>query len=172
MPKCTICKRDIPKGEQFVDITMSSKGNLIKKNYCSEAEFNEYKKEMEYRKLLYDALHDYMGYDEQQIIPNVVNKEISQLHKTYTYRVIYNVVRALEDNIRFAMKKEFSSDFNRGKYLSAILSNNINDTYEKLKREVKIERDRARQHVEIEEYIDIPPEAPKRKVNDISAFLD
>lgn len=171
MPKCFICKRDIPKGEAYSWYHMSNTGRLYKKNCCSEEELQRYNKEIEYRKKIYETLLDYMGYDVSQLIPNIVTKQIEELHKGYTYRIIYNVIRSMEHNIRLAMKKDFKSDFAKGKYLIAILSNNINDEYEKLKRETKIERNRAKtQPVEIE---NIEWNNPRKKnKRDISEFLD
>lgn len=171
MPKCYICKRDIPKGGQYETWILNTKGSLVKKNVCNKDEWDKYTKEMEYRKLIFEALHDYMGYDLSQIVPPVVSKEVSVLHERYTYRVIYNVVRSLENNIRIAMKNDFKNDFVKGKYVAAILMNNINDEYEKLKRQTKMEQNRAKQHVDIEMIEDESVSKPVSRGNDISMFL-
>lgn len=171
MPKCYICKKDIESGKQYKVHTLTNKGNLTSKNVCSKEEWDGYCKEMEYRKLIFEALFDYMGYDTTQLVPAVVSKEISALHNHYTYRVIYNVIRSLEDGIRFAMGKDFKTDFAKGKYLAAMLRNSINDEYEKLKRQAKVERNRENQHVDIEEIQDVEISKPINKINDISMFL-
>lgn len=150
---------------------MSNTGRLYKKNCCSEEELQRYNKEIEYRKKIYETLLDYMEYDVGQLIPNVVTRQIEELHKGYTYRVIYNVIRSMENSIRLAMKKDFKSDFARGKYLIAMLSNNINDEYDKLKREREIERNRARTMPVGMENIEWNNLRKKNK-RDISEFLD
>ena len=174
MPKCKICKRDMPKGQQYIVNHMSNSGNLYKYNYCSEQEYNEYQKEIEYKNNTYDTLKDYMGYTEHQVLPSVVLKQITELHKGYSYKVIYNVIRSMEDRIRYWMTLDgkFDNEYHKAKYLNALITNNINDEYLKLKREAKIKRERIKETVDIDiiEIMDATP--TKRKVSDISDFLD
>lgn len=173
MPKCKICNRDIPKGKQYIANHMSDGGKLYRYNYCSEEEYMEHQKEIEYKNNMYDTLKDYMGYTTSQILPSVVLKQITELHKGYSYRVIYNVIRSMEDKIRYWMTLDgkFDNEYQKAKYLNALIGNNINDEYLKLKREAKIERERERETVDIDvDIMDITP--TKRKVIDISEFLD
>lgn len=174
MPKCKICKREIPKGQQYVVNYMSDSGRLYKHNYCSEEEYNEYKKEMDYKNKIYDTLKDYMGYITSQILPPIVLRQITELHNGYSYRVIYNVIRSMESKIKYWMTLDgkFKNEYQKAKYLNALIANNINDEYIKIKREAKIERERKRETVDIDiiEVLDITP--TRKNTSDISDFLD
>ncbi len=175
MPKCILCGKDIPKGEAYVAHTMSSTGRLYKKNYCSEAEYINHQSEMEYRDKVMKLMVDYMGYVKGGMLPNIANKQLAELNKTYPYKVIYNVLRMMESNLRQGMRKEFSNDYGKTKYFLAILSNNINEEYAKLKREIRIEKAKEQESTHIE--VDFMDEIEKTqrtasKVSDISDFLD
>lgn len=173
MPKCKLCKKEVDKSVAYVTAKIDKNGKVIRTYYCSEDELNAHKKEMEYKDLSYDLLKDYLNIEPKQVVPSIIVKEVYKLREGYSYRAIYNVLKSMESNIRYWMNLDgkFNSEYHKAKYLMALITNNIQDEYLKIKRENKVGQQRVQDNIDID-IVEIASTQRERKVKDISDFLD
>ncbi len=181
MPKCKICGRNIPKGEEYVVHRMSDTGRLYQRNYCSKEELVAYEKDMEYRSEAFILIGECLGFPRGMLLPQTVNKKLTELSKIGSYRAVYNVIKSLQPKlVQLINKKEFKNTTQKINYFFGIIANDFQDEYAKLKREARLEkvRQQAESTATVEEIVDFMEEiketqtTTKSKVSDISSFLD
>lgn len=126
MPKCCICKKDIPKGEGYQFIYISKTGKEYKKWCCNlqEKEQDERDKEL-YRKIQY-ITDEILGY---KCVNNVRNKKIKELEEAgYTNEQIYRVFKKYKDEIiKWIDVNGIDKEYNKIAYMFAVVGGNIYD---------------------------------------------
>ena len=180
--KCLYCGK-----EMTTDIAYRIES---KKRYCCNEE-EHFMAEMMKEQLrvekekCYIALKDAMGIRQDAILNTLAIKEISAIIKSYSYPCLTRTIKENSDSISWACEhKDFSNDSSKIKYVFAIIRNNIEKTYQKMKKEeVQKQKEEAEikrmneSYVELEnDSIIVPIQAEesnraKSKVMDISDFL-
>ena len=109
--------------------------------YSSEDAYKATIQREEQRKQCIDKMYDFMGYQSFMKIPTIFYKKL-QTWETYGYNVVLTAMKLSEDSIRQAdMTKEFSSEFNKISYFSAIIQNHLNDAFKMEKRKAEVKAD-------------------------------
>lgn len=105
------------------------------KYYKSEEVYLSYKYECQARKRAIAIIADFMGYQPGQPLPAIIKTELKKL-SFYPNSTILHTIEKKYDNIVWAVNnKEFKNDVAKGKYIFAIISNNIADIYRQERRE-------------------------------------
>ena len=132
--KCQICGKSIDRNLAF-KITAK---NGVNKYYCSEKEYNENiknkaEKKTERSKFL-NTVYDFIGYTN--------NAALFQEEKLWVQSADYKMLTAFlvknGNKIRISMSKNFSSEYAKIRYFSAIIKNGINDFKNQYKEEKTI----------------------------------
>ena len=76
----------------------------------------------------------------KKLNPLLVSK-IQSLNKVASYKIIYNTMKNQQKNLDYAniKFKNYSSDFQKINYMLAIVKNNLNITYKRLKRKETVQ---------------------------------
>lgn len=125
--KCKICGTKNEKADSYC-LIVNGKNNY----YCSEIEYLNHKKELEFKDLFYAELCECFGY---QIKNSMLWKETAELQKLYGFEVLYNTIADKKTDIIQALPRLVrASEINKIKYTFAIIQNNVKNTQEKLRR--------------------------------------
>lgn len=172
--KCKICNKKIDSSLAYAHTHISKTGKIYTKKCCSEDEYKEYQQEQDCRKLIFDFLKELMGYGENQVLPTVVNKKLSELHMGYTYNTIYETFVACKDNLEYwcNIDGKFNNEYQKISYIFAIVINNINDVDKKLRREQELDRQKDNHTVDVDVFDITEVATNKTNKKDISSFLD
>lgn len=111
-------------------------------------------------------MYELLGYKDFMILPTFWYKKLKEW-EGYRYKVVYETIKSQADSIEWAMRnKQFNGETAKVMYVSAIITNNINDTLKQV-----VQQERRERKVEI---IDAPIELDDRckKTKDISQFLE
>lgn len=170
--KCCICKNGIEVDEAYVNTVVSRTGKLTKKRYCSEQEFNTYQHEMNCRKNIFDFMRELLGYNEEQILPTIINKKVSEIHNGYTYQEIYETFITCKETLTYwsNLEGKFDKEYQKISYIFAIIINSINEVSKRIKRESKLDIKADSHTIEVDLFDDMPIVNTSKK--DISSFLD
>lgn len=128
--KCKICGRSIERDEAYKVIQNGK--NLY---YCSEQEYMNYINEQVKLKKQKDLMYKMVEYFIGKTTNTALFKEINMWLSVADYDTICNYLRDNKVRISSAMRKEFSSEYAKIRYFSAIVKNNIND-YKPLQNQV------------------------------------
>ena len=103
-----------------------------------------------------------------------IQKEVNKLKEYYDYIVIERTFKDNEKSINwFLDNNEDSSEFGKCRYIFTIISNNINKTYNKYKKELSDMEAMFKQDDTVDiEIMNMDNKQTKREVSDISQFLD
>ena len=172
--KCKICNKEIDSSLAYTYTHISKTGKIYTKRCCSEGEYNEYQKEQDCRKFIFDFLKGIMKYGENQVLPTVVNKKLSELHMGYTYSTIHETFVFCKDNLEYwcNIDGKFNNEYQKISYIFAIIVNNINDVDKKLKREQELDRQKDNHTVDVDVFDITETAINKTNKKDISSFLD
>ena len=169
--KCQICKKELTNDKAFK--VSNGKKNLY---YCSEEEYMEYKKDSDARKNLMKLIaSEVLNYEQAQLLPKVLIKKISELHKHYSYEIILETFNQQEENLKYWMglENKFNNEYQKVNYMMAIISNNINDVFNLHKTKEKIvEKEYKIENEIVDTNLMNNISKRKRKVTDISEFLN
>ena len=117
-PKCKYCKKELD--DPYVVFV-----NGKKQNYCSKEEYDFVILEKEYYKKILNICKEILGY---KTFNSIVGKEIKELHSEYKYQSIYNCINKYKQDIVFYIDlNDIEKEFNKIKYMFAIVKNNIAD---------------------------------------------
>ena len=106
------------------DIAFKVVVNSKNEYYCSELEYLELKEKKEIRKILLEKINEVFGY----IITNtILNKELSELSKVYSFKKINSYVSENMIELQKFMSRSFTSEYGKIKYFTTILKNNLKD---------------------------------------------
>lgn len=132
--KCRICKKSLNTKDAYCVIT-----NDKRFYYCNATEYEEYKrkqeKEVADKDKVYRLICDIIG--RKEIINSILWKEKSVWNKVCTDEVIAQYLEENKDYLTGAISRLDDVEFNRIRYLSAILKNKLGDYKPKVKEERK-----------------------------------
>ncbi len=154
--KCHYCKQEIlpeqlhrePKKDKNGNIKTSKTGKVQYQNSHIQC-FERVKKD----KKEFDALYDYI-LDKYFIktVPTSLIKSLRELRKYYDFGDMLECLESIEDNLRYNIDKiEFNNGYQKGNYIMAALSNNIDTWYEKKSKKV-IEENKQIKNIKINNY--------------------
>ena len=175
MARKVVCKICSAKGntDTFFKVT-DDKGRS--KYYCNQEEYENYLNEKTKREnLLKFIAEDVFNYEEGQIIPPVLIKKISDLHKFYDYEVIYECFKENNETIHYWIGvKQFANEYNMVSYIMKIIEGSINDTYGKwkFKKQQETKQENTSVDLDIMNQLDDKKEKVKKDDDGILAFLD
>ena len=98
--------------------------------------------EEEYRQKCIDFMcRRYFEYNQTKKLNPLLVSKIQSLNKVASYKIIYNTMKNQQKNLDYAniKFKNYSSDFQKINYMLAIVKNNLNITYKRLKRKETVQ---------------------------------
>lgn len=166
--KCKGC------GEELTtDIAFKVTTNKKNMYYCNEAEYLKIKEVKEKKDHTMNYIFELLKYNNDQIMPPILIKKINALAETYDYSIIKETFAKNEDTLIYwwNLEDKFDSEYGRVCYIMRIIENNINDVYKSIK--IKERQDRQLVASKIQtKMMDFDEETSKKKLKDISEFLD
>lgn len=129
-PKCKYCKKEL---ENPFTVIVNDK----KENYCSEEEYKFIIREKNCYKKILELCKNILGY---KTFNTIVGKEIKELHNEYSYEIIYICIQKYKQDIEIYIDlNDINKEYNKIKYMFAIIKNNIADISLE-KKEIKDEK--------------------------------
>lgn len=123
--KCYICKKEIKKEDAYIFTYTSKNGKEYRKYACSLEEIENDKRDKElYKKCQYetDAI---LG---RPITNNTRNKELKELHESYSWEQILRCIRAKSDDIKKLIEyNDIQGDYQQIRYMMQVIKNSIYD---------------------------------------------
>ncbi len=137
--------------------------------YSSEEAYNRIQENILYRNKCTELVAQLLELENSQIISTYWFKRLKEF-ENYPTKVVYATLCGCFDSIQNAFAlKSFDKEMYKISYIIACISNNINDSYQRMRKKEKMER-LAENHKEI---IDIEVAEPVKQNNhDISSFLE
>lgn len=119
MPKCKICKKDVDKSIAYI-LRINDKNQY----YCSEQEYIEHQRMLEFKDKTYIQINDIFS---RKVINTILFKEINQLAELYGYEKIFNYLEFNNTYLADVMSKDFKHEYAQIRYFTAILKNSLED---------------------------------------------
>ena len=130
--KCRICKKSLNTKDAYCVVT-----NDKRFYYCNATEYEEYKRKQEKeaadKDKVYRLICDIIG--RKEIINSILWKEKSVWNKVCTDEVIAQYLEENKDYLTRMISRLDNVEFNRIRYLSAILKNKLGDYKPKAREE-------------------------------------
>ena len=172
--KCYFCKRDIPKGEGYQWIHVSSTGKEYKRTCCSEEEKYQVERDKELYRLIQYETDTILG---RPITNNTRNKELKELHESYSWEQILRCIRAKSDDIKKLIEyNDIQGDYQQIRYMMQVIKNSIYDFSREDERanqwEQYVSETSEEEFIEEEEDIASRLKNKKENKNNIASFLD
>src|SRR5574344_1930159 len=108
MPKCKICKKDVDKSIAYI-LRINDKNQY----YCSEQEYIEHQRMLEFKDKTYIQINDIFS---RKVINTILFKEINQLAELYGYEKIFNYLEFNNTYLADVMSKEFKHEYAQIRY--------------------------------------------------------
>lgn len=116
--KCRICGNKIDKKEAY-KVVINDKNHY----YCSESEYENYKKEQDNQSKIIEMINEIFGH---VVHSTALYKEIQKAKKCYGSGKILNYLIQNKDKLTYIISgKNFANEYNAIRYLFAILHNNM-----------------------------------------------
>lgn len=135
--KCRICKKSLNTKDAYCVVT-----NDKRFYYCNATEYEEYKrkheKEAADKDKVYRLICNILG--RKEIVNTALWKEKAVWNKVCTDEVIAQYLEENKDYLTGAISRLDDVEFNRIRYLSAVLKNKLGDYKPKAKEEKKVVR--------------------------------
>ena len=161
--KCCICKKEIKKDDAYMFTYTSQSGKEYRKYACSLEEIENDKREKElYREIQY-LTDDILG---RPITNNTRNKELKELHESYSWEQILRCIRAKSDDIKKLIEyNDIQGDYQQIRYMMQVIKNSIYDFSREDERANQWEQyKQTEEEVEVEvEDIEIPTDMKVKK---------
>lgn len=124
--KCYFCKRDIPKGEGYQWIHVSSTGKEYKRTCCSEEEKYQVERDKELYRLIQLITDEILGYP---CINNTRNKKIKELQDAgFSNEQIYRCFKEYKSEIEYWINANgIDKEYNKIAYMFGVINNVIKD---------------------------------------------
>ena len=172
--KCCICKKDLNKEDAYMFTYTSQSGKEYRKYCCSLEEKENMEREKElYREIQYltDAI---LG---RPITNNTRNKELKELHESYSWEQILRCIRAKSDDIKKLIEyNDIQGDYQQIRYMMQVIKNSIYDFSREDERanqwEQYVSETSEEEFIEEEEDIASRLKNKKENKNNIASFLD
>ena len=131
--KCYFCKRDIPKGEGYQWIHVSSTGKEYKRTCCSEEEKYQVERDKELYRSIQLITDEILGYP---CVNNTRNKKIKELQEAgYTNEQIYRCFKEYKSEIEYWINANgIDKEYNKIAYMFGVINNVIKDFSEEDKK--------------------------------------
>lgn len=140
MAKCRVCGAKLDTTTAYKAIICDTNDREKRFYYCSKEEYEadeaRKKKEAADKDKVYRLICDIIG--RKEIINSILWKEKAVWNKVCTDEVIAQYLEENKDYLTGAISRLDDVEFNRIRYLSSILKNNLGD-YKPKKKEVRIE---------------------------------
>lgn len=154
-------------GEYGTDLTFVKIGDHY---YKDKETFEKYTRNNHYRTLTYEVLSDFLGYQKGQIFPGVVHRRLKKL-EFYGFECIYQTIVVNRSSIEWALRtKDFKNDISALAYIFAIIDNNINDVYKKMRSQNK--KTALPESTDYAKSVNLADIGTSKKGRDISEFLE
>ena len=161
--KCCICKKEIKKDDAYMFTYTSQSGKEYRKYCCSLEEKENMEREKElYREIQY-LTDDILG---RPITNNTRNKELKELHESYSWEQILRCIRAKSDDIKKLIEyNDIQGDYQQIRYMMQVIKNSIYDFSSEDERANQWEQyKQTEEEVEVEvEDIEIPTDMKVKK---------
>ena len=123
--KCYICKKDLNKEEAYMFTYTSQSGKEYRKYCCSLEEKENMEREKELYKEIQYLTDDILG---RPITNNTRNKELKELHESYSWEQILRCIRAKSDDIKKLIEyNDIQGDYQQIRYMMQVIKNSIYD---------------------------------------------
>ena len=131
--KCYFCKRDIPIGEGYQWIHVSSTGKEYKRTCCSEEEKYQVERDKELYRLIQLITDEILGYP---CVNNTRNKKIKELQDAgFSIEQIYRCFKEYKSDIEFWINANgIDKEYNKIAYIFGVINNVIKDFSEEDKK--------------------------------------
>ena len=172
--KCCICKKDLKKEDAYTWIYISKTNKEYKRYCCSLEEKENMEREKElYREIQY-LTDEILG---RPITNNTRNKELKELHESYSWEQILRCIRAKSDDIKKLIEyNDIQGDYQQIRYMMQVIKNSIYDFSREDERanqwEQYISETSEEEFIEEEEDIASRLKNKKENKNNIASFLD
>lgn len=149
--KCRICKKSLKTDIAF-KVTKNGKNFY----YCTEEEYLDYSQKQNEEKenftLIFRNIFNILGYNSKNLL---INKEIGDLHKQYSYKEINGVLLLYIDFIKQALfRNNIDAEFCKIRYIFAVIRGNIAD-YVMQQEKLRKQKEESVKRVKIEEIEDL-----------------
>ena len=172
--KCYICKKEINKEDAYIFTYTSKNGKEYRKYCCSLEEKENMEREKElYREIQY-LTDEILG---RPITNNTRNKELKELHESYSWEQILRCIRAKSDDIKKLIEyNDIQGDYQQIRYMMQVIKNSIYDFSREDERanqwEQYVSETSEEEFIEEEEDIASRLKNKKENKNNIASFLD
>ena len=124
--KCYFCKRDIPKGEGYQWVHVSSTGKEYKRTCCSEEEKYQVERDKELYRLIQLVTDEILGYP---CVNNTRNKKIKELQDAgFSNEQIYRCFKEYKSEIEYWINANgIDKEYNKIAYMFGVINNVIKD---------------------------------------------
>ena len=124
--KCYFCKRDIPKGEGYQWVHVSSTGKEYKRTCCSEEEKYQVERDKELYRSIQLITDEILGYP---CINNTRNKKIKELQDAgFSNEQIYRCFKEYKSEIEYWINANgIDKEYNKIAYIFGVIKNCIHD---------------------------------------------
>ena len=161
--KCYICKKEIKKDDAYMFTYTSQSGKEYRKYCCSLEEKENMEREKELYKEIQYLTDDILG---RPITNNTRNKELKELHESYSWEQILRCIRAKSDDIKKMIEyNDIQGDYQQIRYMMQVIKNSIYDFSREDERANQWEQyKQTEEEVEVEvEDIEIPTDMKVKK---------
>lgn len=98
--------------------------NGVNKYYCSESEYTDINRLKIIKDKVFSQINEIFGY---KVVNTILFKEVAEIEKIHTYSKINDYLYQNHLYLCSVMQKDFSSEYGRIRYFSAILKNSLTD---------------------------------------------
>ena len=161
--KCYICKKDLKKEDAYMFTYTSQSGKEYRKYCCSLEEKENMEREKELYKEIQYLSDDILG---RPITNNTRNKELKELHESYSWEQILRCIRAKSDDIKKLIEyNDIQGDYQQIRYMMQVIKKSIYDFSKEDERANQWEQyKQTEEEVEVEvEDIEIPTDMKVKK---------
>lgn len=172
--KCYFCKKDLKKEDAYTWVYISKTNKEYKRFCCSLEEKENMEREKElYREIQY-LTDEILG---RPITNNTRNKELKELHESYSWEQILRCIRAKSDDIKKLIEyNDIQGDYQQIRYMMQVIKNSIYDFSREDERanqwEQYVSETSEEEFIEEEEDIASRLKNKKENKNNIASFLD
>ena len=161
--KCYFCKKDLKKEDAYTWVYISKTNKEYKRYCCSLEEKERIEREKELYKEIQYLTDDILG---RPITNNTRNKELKELHESYSWEQILRCIRAKSDDIKKLIEyNDIQGDYQQIRYMMQVIKNSIYDFSREDERANQWEQyKQTEEEVEVEvEDIEIPTDMKVKK---------
>ena len=172
--KCYFCKKDLKKEDAYTWVYISKTNKEYKRYCCSLEEKENMEREKELYKEIQYLTDDILG---RPITNNTRNKELKELHESYSWEQILRCIRAKSDDIKKLIEyNDIQGDYQQIRYMMQVIKNSIYDFSREDERanqwEQYVSETSEEEFIEEEEDIASKLKNKKENKNNIASFLD